>query len=55
LRGTDWIGEWDESMSAEYLKLLARHRREQDVVLAQFIALGIDPAPPADWTNDDSP
>jgi hypothetical protein len=49
------IGEWDEAKAGKYLQLVAQHPREQDLVLAQLIALGIDPMPPADWTDAESP
>jgi hypothetical protein len=37
---------WDASHAEEYLTLCAENRREQDVVLAQLIAIGKDPNPP---------
>ena len=51
---TDWVDEWNDAKGREYLELFAQHRREQDVMLAQLVALGIDPTPPADWTDDKS-
>lgn len=55
LRDTDWADDWDEAVSVEYLDLVAQHYREQDVLIAQLIARGIDPKPPAAWTIEESP
>ena len=34
-----------------YLALLAAHRREQDVFLAQIVSTGLNPNPPSDWQD----
>jgi hypothetical protein len=34
-----------------YLGLLASHRTEQEVLVAELVAKGIDPRPPAGWTE----
>lgn len=39
----------DDDYAARYLELLATHRTEQEVVLAEIVNAGIDPNPPEDW------
>jgi hypothetical protein len=40
------LDSWDASHAEEYLTLCAQNRREQDVFLAQLIAVGKNPSPP---------
>jgi hypothetical protein len=40
---------WNDPASEHYLELLAAHRTEQEVFLAQLKEAGRDPDPPADW------
>ncbi len=55
LKETAWFAEPDEIMTTNYLDLLAQHRREQDAMIAQLIAAGIDPNPPATWVDKSLP
>jgi len=34
-----------------YLVLLAAHRTEQETLVANLVAAGVDPSPPAGWTD----
>jgi hypothetical protein len=39
----------DEAYARQYLENLGRYRREQDVIVAELVAAGRSPTPPADW------
>ena len=43
--------KWDEAYAERYIRLLATHRTEQEVVLAQIAKAGISPNPSADWKD----
>lgn len=51
LLDANWMPDWDDAQAANYLAMLAQHRRERDVLIAQLNALGIDPTPPVDWVD----
>ncbi len=55
LREKVWIDMSDEAMTIRYLDLSAQHRREQDVIVAQLMAAGIDPNPPPEWVDKPPP
>lgn len=54
LLDANWMPEWTDAEAAKYLAMLAQHRREQDVLIAQLNALGINPTPPVDWVDPSS-
>ena len=39
----------DDTHLQQYLENLGRYRREQDVIVAELVAAGRNPTPPADW------
>jgi hypothetical protein len=39
----------DDAYARQYLENLGRYRREQDVIVAELVAAGRSPTPPADW------
>jgi hypothetical protein len=39
----------DEHYAHQYLENLGRYRREQDVIVAEIVAAGRNPTPPAGW------
>jgi hypothetical protein len=39
----------DDDHAAQYLEKLGQYRREQDVIVAQLVAAGRNPTPPASW------
>ena len=41
----------DKNHSAQYLQLLATHKTEQEVVLAELLTAGLSPTPPPDWKD----
>jgi hypothetical protein len=43
--------QWTDAYAAQYLELLATHRTEQEVALAEIVSAGIDPNPPEDWKD----
>jgi hypothetical protein len=47
----DIEGAEDGRFATRYLQLLASHRTEQEVALAQLIIAGIPPNPPDDWKD----
>jgi len=44
-------GMWNEEFASRYLSLVASHRTEQEVALAQITDAGIAPDPPAKWKD----
>jgi hypothetical protein len=49
-------GEWSSVATSDerakrYLRQLATHRTEQEALVADLISAGIDPSPPAGWTD----
>jgi hypothetical protein len=51
---TDSGSAYDDAASERYLQLLASHRSEQEVFLAQIVGAGRNPKPPADWKESTS-
>jgi hypothetical protein len=45
---------WNEEFASDYLQLVASHRTEQEVGLAQLIGAGIAPDSPADWKDPEA-
>jgi hypothetical protein len=45
------VDQWNEEFASRYLQLVASHRTEQEVGLAQLIRAGISPDPPDDWKD----
>jgi len=45
------VNQWNEEFASRYLQLLASHRTEQEVGLAQLMGAGISPDPPDDWKD----
>lgn len=44
-------GGWNEAHALQFMDMLARHRREQEVSVDLITAAGQDPKPPVDWTE----
>ncbi len=44
-------GKWNEQFASQYLKLVASHRTEQEVALAQILEAGLAPDPPDTWKD----
>ena len=45
------LKQWTDEYARRYLQLVASHRTEQEVGLAQLLEAGISPDPPADWKD----
>jgi hypothetical protein len=44
-------GSWNEDFADRYLGLVATHRTEQEVVLAEILNAGISPNPKEGWKD----
>jgi hypothetical protein len=55
LSNLDSTGNWDEANAENYLRLIKVHPREQDAIVAQLVAHGVDPTPPDNWREPENP